>query len=118
MALKDKIGEDLFNNLERDGYAVISMEIEKKLLQESTILKEEDSFLYGVQRILKFGDIFMVQETSKKSEEVIRMVSCLEEAEAYFSERKEELNALWESGCCGGKTLCNSYKKFEWKKGT
>jgi hypothetical protein len=112
--LKSLLTPEQMHSLETASFVVISDKQLQTLLKIAEVLKEEPKYLNGPLRVLKVGaDVFLGQETSRRFEVVIRRLKNVEEGNEFIKFRMAEMDALWEAGCCGGKTLCNAYVPFK-----
>ncbi len=83
---------------EEKTYTILSEDQLNFLLEESAIVKEEDTLVSGFLRILKKGTKIMVQETSMRSEIILRHFSNMDEARRLFDERMDIYEKMW-NGC-------------------
>lgn len=92
---------------EEKTYTILSEDQLNFLLEESAIVKEEDTLVSGFLRILKKGTKIMVQETSMRSEIILRHFSNMDEARKLYDERMDIYEKMWNG--CGCKV--NYYEK-------
>jgi len=110
---KEKLGENVVGNIVRQGFSVLTKKEFDDFERCAKKEKEVPFDLHGPFRVYSIENGgFVVQETSKKLEIVVRYLETMEEIDQFVAQRETELDALWESGCCGGSNLCDAYRPF------
>ncbi len=70
-----------------------------ELLKNSVeIITERDTLISGIIRIMRIENIYILQETTNKSEIALRSFTSLESAKALLDERMEIYEKMWD-GC-------------------
>ena len=70
----------------------------KDLMNHFEIIKEIETFVSGKIRILKFDQMYYVQELTAKDEAAVRKMNSKEEAENFVNERMIIYEKMWD-GC-------------------
>jgi len=89
---------DLLKLFQSAKYIIISTNQLKDLIANSIIVFEEDTFVSGYVRILKFDDTYLFQEQTPKGKILIRKFSDRKSAENLAKERLEIYENMW-NGC-------------------
>jgi hypothetical protein len=88
----------ILSELSNKNLIIISAEDLLSLLSEVQILKEEDTHLCDLIRILSFNETILIQEKSNKNEIILRKFSSLDKAEEFLQERLAYYERKWD-GC-------------------
>ncbi|MCS7053314.1 MAG: hypothetical protein NZM09_06220 [Ignavibacterium sp.] len=88
----------MFQELSEISVKKLNPEELKYLLENSKILREENTYLCDFIRILEYNGNLFIQETSDKNEILIRKMNSLESAEKFVQARLEFYDRKWD-GC-------------------
>jgi len=77
---------------------LISHKVLDDLLTMVIVLKEENTLVNGIIRILKYNNSVIIQELSDKNEIVLRLAESLEGAILFVQKRMETYDKMWD-GC-------------------
>jgi hypothetical protein len=93
MQTKEIIDKTLNSN-----YLIIEEADMKTILDNSEIIRVEDTHLSDFIRLLKFEENLFVQETSSNNEIIIRKVNSIEDAHVFIKDRLDFYERKWD-GC-------------------
>lgn len=69
-----------------------------ELLGQAQLLREVDTKIAGMLRIVRLADVVLLQEQTPKGELLLRRVTSLEQAEALMDNRLATYERMWD-GC-------------------
>jgi hypothetical protein len=90
--------KEIFNKVVNSKYLIIEEDQLKPLLNNSEVIRVEDTHLSDFIRLLKFEENLFVQETTSKNEILIRKVNSMKDADLFIQERLEFYERKWD-GC-------------------
>jgi len=91
--------ETVVETLQSSSRVNLTREELHELLGAATVVREEDSCISGMLRILRLAnDTLLVQEETPKGEILVRRRPSLEEAEQFIRGRLEVYERMWD-GC-------------------
>ena len=91
---------DYFNNagIEFDKAYLISENELEKILADGKVLKEQDTLISGFIRLIELQNKYLIQESSTKSEMIIRFFETEQAAAKLFYDRLDVYENMW-NGC-------------------
>ncbi len=89
---------DHLTELASSPYLVITPAQLEALLSEAETLREQDTGMNGMIRVLRVGDAILIQEKSDRVEYLLRRVEDTAAAERFIAERLEIYDRMWD-GC-------------------
>jgi len=89
---------EIFNKALNTNYLIINEGELKTALDNSEILRVEDTYLSDLIRVLKYDDKLFVQETTLKKEILIRKMDSIKDAHFFVQERLDFYERKWD-GC-------------------
>jgi hypothetical protein len=90
--------KEIFNNALNSNYLIIEEEDLKPILENSEILRVEDTHLSDFIRLIKFDGRLFIQELSLKNEIILRKINSLSDADKFIQERLDFYERKWD-GC-------------------
>ncbi len=90
--------KEIFNKALNSNYLIIEEDELKSVLDNSEILRVEDTHLSDFIRILKYDGNLFAQEISFKKEIILRKMSSIEDADMFVQERLDYYERKWD-GC-------------------
>lgn len=90
--------KEIFNKALNSNYLIIEEDELKSVLDNSEILRVEDTHLSDFIRILKYDGNLFAQEISFKKEIILRKMSSIEDADKFVQERLDYYERKWD-GC-------------------
>lgn len=90
--------KEIFNNALNTDYLIIKEADLKTVLENSELIRIEDTYLSDLIRLLKYGNQLFLQETTLKNEIIIRKINSINDADNFFKERLEFYERKWD-GC-------------------
>ena len=90
--------DDLLERLDEASRLNLSPDELADLLEEAELVREEDTCISGMIRILRLKNIVLVQEETPDHEIVIRIRPSVEAAEEFVAGRLETYERMWD-GC-------------------
>ena len=90
--------DDLLERLDEASRLDLSPDEFAGLLEASVLVREEDTCISGMIRILRLRNIVLVQEETPEREIVIRIRPTVEAAEEFVAGRLETYERMWD-GC-------------------
>ena len=90
--------KEIFDKALNSNYLILNDNELKSVLNNSEIIREEDTHISDLIRIISFDSKIFVQEISFKKEIFIRKMSSIEDAEKFIEERLEFYERKWD-GC-------------------
>ena len=66
------------------------------LLEEAEVLREDNTMLAGMLRILGFGDLHLVQEETPDRDVLVRVRPTFADAEAFVEKRLLTYDKMWD----------------------
>jgi hypothetical protein len=90
--------KEILNKVVNSKYLIIEEDQLKSLLNNSEVIRVEDTHLSDFIRLLKFEENLFVQETTSKNEILIRKVNSMKDADLFIKERLEFYERKWD-GC-------------------
>ena len=99
---------DIDDLLEKLGHASrlgLSPDELAGLLEEAELVREEDTCVSGMIRIIRLRDAVLVQEETPDREIVVRIRPTCEAAEEFVDRRLETYERMWDG--CGCKVDCS-----------
>ncbi|MBK7228654.1 MAG: hypothetical protein IPH97_07280 [Ignavibacteriales bacterium] len=90
--------KEIFNNALNSNYLIIEEEDLKPILENSEILRVEETHLSDFIRLIKFEGILFIQELSLKNEIIVRKINSLADADKFIQERLDFYERKWD-GC-------------------
>jgi hypothetical protein len=89
---------EIFNNALNSNYLIVEEEDLKIILENSEILRTEDTHLSDFIRLIKFEARLFIQELSLKNEIILRKINSLADADKFIQERLDFYERKWD-GC-------------------
>ena len=96
--------KEIFNSALNSTYLIIEEDDLKSILENSEILRVEDTHLSDFIRLIKFEGILFIQELSLKNEIILRKINSLADADKFIQERLDFYERKWDG--CGCKIDC------------
>lgn len=90
--------KEIFNNALNTNYLIIEEADLKTVLDNSEVIRIEDTHLSDFIRLIKFGGRLFIQEQSLKNEIILRKINSLADADKFIQERLEFYERKWD-GC-------------------
>jgi hypothetical protein len=90
--------KEIFNKALNSNYLIIEEDELKSVLDNSEILRVEDTYLSDFIRVLKYDDKLFIQETTFKKEILIRKMDSMKDADFFVKERLDFYERKWD-GC-------------------
>lgn len=88
--------DTLIKSLENSPVVVLSEAELDHLLQQGTLLKEDDTHMSGFIRILDWKGTILLQEKTNKDEYTVRKLDSRETADAFLQNRLETYERMWD----------------------
>ena len=89
---------EIINKALNSNYVIIDEEELKTVLDNSEIIRVEDTYLSDFIRVLNYNDKLFVQELTFKKEIVIRKMNSIIDADQFVQERLDFYERKWD-GC-------------------
>ena len=89
---------EIFNKALNTNYLIIEEANLKTVLDNSEIIRIEDTHLSDVIRIIKYENQIFVQETTFKKEIILRKMNSMNDADLFVKERLDYYERKWD-GC-------------------
>jgi hypothetical protein len=89
---------EIFNKALNLKYIIIDEDELKTILDDSEIIRVEDTHLSDFIRVLKYKDKLFVQETTFKQEILIRKMDSMKDVDSFVQERLDYYERKWD-GC-------------------
>jgi hypothetical protein len=89
---------EIFTKALHSKYLTIDEDDLKSVLDNSEILRIEDTILSDFIRVLKFDDKLFIQETTFKKEIIIRKMDSMKDVDFFVKERLDFYERKWD-GC-------------------
>jgi len=90
--------EKLLEKLEQGPRLELSADELTELLEDADVLREEDTCISGMIRILRLGDVTLVQEETPDREILLRIRPDRTSADEFVDRRLETYERMWD-GC-------------------
>lgn len=90
--------KEIFNSALNSNYLIIEEADLKPILDNSEILRLEDTQLSDFIRLLKYNEYLFIQETTFKKEILIRKMNSIQDADRFIQERLDYYERKWD-GC-------------------
>jgi len=90
--------KEIFEKASNTNYLIIDDAELKTVLDNSEIIRTEDTHLSDFIRVLKYEDKLFVQETTFKKEILIRKMDSMKDADFFVQERLDFYERKWD-GC-------------------
>ena len=90
--------KEIFNKALNTNYLIIEKDELKLVLDNSELLRIEDTHLSDFIRVLKYEDKLFVQETTFKKEILIRKMNSMKDVDLFVQERLDYYERKWD-GC-------------------
>jgi hypothetical protein len=90
--------KDIFNKALNSNFIIINEEELSLLLNNSEIIRIEDTHLSDFIRIIRYDNDVFIQEMSSKNEIIFRKINSLEEANRFLQKRLDFYERKWD-GC-------------------
>lgn len=90
--------KEIFNKALSTNFLIIEEADLKSVLDNSEILRVEDTHLSDLIRVLKYDDNFFIQETTFKKEILIRKMNSMNDVDFFVKERLDYYERKWD-GC-------------------
>lgn len=90
--------KEIFNKALSTNYLIIEEDELKLVLDNSELLRIEDTHLSDFIRVLKYEDKLFVQETTFKKEILIRKMNSMKDVDLFVQERLDYYERKWD-GC-------------------
>ena len=90
--------KEIFNKALSTNYLIIEESDLKTVLENSEIIRNEDTHLSDFIRVIKYNDNLFVQETTFKNEILIRKMDSMKDVDFFVKERLDFYERKWD-GC-------------------
>ena len=90
--------KEIFNKALSTNYLIIEEDELKLVLDNSELLRIEDTHLSDFIRVLNYEDKLFVQETTFKNEILIRKMDSMKDVDLFIQERLDYYERKWD-GC-------------------
>lgn len=90
--------KEIFNKALNTNFLIIDEEELKSVLDNSEILRVEDTHLSDFIRVLKYDDNLFIQETTFKNEILIRKMDSMKDVDLFVQDRLDYYERKWD-GC-------------------
>ena len=90
--------KETFNKTLNTNFLIIEEADLKSVLENSEILRVEDTHLSDLIRVLRYDDNIFIQETTFKNEILIRKMDSIKDVEYFVKERLDYYERKWD-GC-------------------
>lgn len=90
--------KEIFDKTLNSNYLMIEEDEFKSVLDNSEIIRVEDTYLSDFIRVLKYDEKFFVQETTFKKEILIRKMDSMNDVDSFVQERLDYYERKWD-GC-------------------
>lgn len=90
--------KEIFNKALNSNYLIIEEDDLTSVLENSEIIRTEDTHLSDFIRLIKYGNNLFVQEVTFKKEIIIRRMNSIEDADKFIQERLDFYERKWD-GC-------------------
>lgn len=90
--------KEIFDKTLNSNYLMIEEDELKSVLDNSEIIRVEDTYLSDFIRVLKYDEKFFVQETTFKKEILIRKMDSMNDVDSFVQERLDYYERKWD-GC-------------------
>ena len=90
--------EKIINQLKNKNLVILKKDELEEIIFQCEVVKEEDTFLSGKIRILKFETVIIIQEENTKDEIILRLFKSIADAEEFINKRLQTYNNMWD-GC-------------------
>jgi len=90
--------KEIFDKTLNSNYLIIEEDELKLVLDNSEIIRVEDTYLSDLIRVLKYDDNLFIQETTFKNEILIRKMNSIKDVEFFVQERLDYYERKWD-GC-------------------
>lgn len=90
--------KEIFDKTLNSNYLIIEEDELKLVLDNSEIIRVEDTYLSDLIRVLKYDDNLFVQETTFKKEILIRKMDSMNDVDFFVQERLDYYERKWD-GC-------------------
>ena len=90
--------KEIFNKALSTNYLIIEESDLKTVLENSEIIRNEDTHLSDFIRVIKYNDNLFVQETTFKNEILIRKMDSMKNVDFFVKERLDFYERKWD-GC-------------------
>ena len=90
--------KQIFSKALNTNYLIIKEEELQAVLDNSELIRIEDTHLSDFIRLIKFDGILFIQELSLKSEIILRKINSLDDADKFIQERLDFYERKWD-GC-------------------
>ena len=90
--------KEIFNKALSTNYLIIEESDLKTVLENSEIIRNEDTHLSDFIRVIKYNENLFVQETTFKNEILIRKMDSMKDVDFFVKERLDFYERKWD-GC-------------------
>ena len=90
--------KEIFDKTLNSNYLIIEEDDLKSVLDNSEIIRVEDTYLSDFIRVIKYNDNLFVQETTFKKEILIRKMDSMNDVDFFVQERLDYYERKWD-GC-------------------
>ena len=90
--------KEIFDKTLNSNYLIIEEDELKLVLDNSEIIRVEDTYLSDLIRVLKYDDNLFVQETTFKKEILLRKMNSMNDVDFFVQERLDYYERKWD-GC-------------------
>ncbi|RPI63535.1 MAG: hypothetical protein EHM44_04870 [Ignavibacteriales bacterium] len=90
--------KEIFDKTLNSNYLIIEEDDLKSVLDNSEIIRVEDTYLSDFIRVLNYDEKLFVQETSFKKEILIRKMDSMKDVDFFVQERLDYYERKWD-GC-------------------
>jgi hypothetical protein len=90
--------KEIFNKALKINYLRIEEDELKSVLDNSEIIRVEDTYLSDFIRVIKYNENLFVQETTFKKEILIRKMDSMKDVDFFVKERLDYYERKWD-GC-------------------
>lgn len=89
--------QDAIKQAQSGEIAILTDDDLTELLAQAELVAEEDTYVSGMIRILRFADLILVQETTGKKQVIIRSLPAEADAREFVARRMKTYERMWDS---------------------
>lgn len=90
--------ENIIKQFKGKNLVILNKKELNEIISQCEIIKEENTFLSGMIRILKYEAYIITQEENTKNEIILRLSNSIPDAEEFIDKRLQTYNNMWD-GC-------------------